>query len=162
LDATDHARITDFGLTTITQNLDSIWSASDDQGHIGRWTAPEILTEAARHSKEADIFSFAMVMVEARYEWAIRTKFWLTFSSPQVYTGAVPFSGSPSPMAMLAIMRGERPSRPAHSVLTDQLWTLMQRCWDQDPYLRPEAVEVSQVLLASSVSLILAVIHSLA
>ena len=73
LDADSHARITDFGLTKVTQNLDSIRSASNDQGHMGRWTAPEILNEEETHSKEGDVFSFAMVMVEARYKWVVCT-----------------------------------------------------------------------------------------
>ena len=54
---------------------------------------------------------------------------------------------------MLEIMRGERPPRPTHPALKDQLWVLMRRCWDQDPRSRPEVVEVSQILLASSVPL---------
>jgi hypothetical protein len=40
--------------------------ASDDQGHIPRWTAPEILNNQGTYSKEADVFSFAMVMIEVR------------------------------------------------------------------------------------------------
>ena len=66
VDATGRARITDFGLATVTQNLDSIRSATGDQGHTARWTAPEILNEEGVHSKEADVFSFAMVMIEVR------------------------------------------------------------------------------------------------
>jgi serine/threonine protein kinase len=66
VDAAGHARITDFGLATVTQNLESIRSASDDHGHTARWTAPEILNEEGSYSKEADVFSFAMVMIEVR------------------------------------------------------------------------------------------------
>ena len=43
-------------------------------------------------------------------------------------------------------MVGERPPRPAHPSCTDDLWTLIQRCWDQDPQLRPEIPEVLQTL----------------
>ena len=64
MDDVGHARITDFGLATVTQDLDSMWTTSEDQGHTARWTAPEILAEEGTYSKEADIFSFAMVMVE--------------------------------------------------------------------------------------------------
>ena len=64
MDAAGRARITDFGLATVTQNLDSIRSASGDHGHTARWTAPEILNEEGSYSKEADIFSFAMVAIE--------------------------------------------------------------------------------------------------
>ena len=59
-------RITDFGLAIVAQNQDSIRSAQGEHGHTARWTAPEILNEEGTHSKEADLFSFAMVMVEVR------------------------------------------------------------------------------------------------
>ena len=71
VDAAARARITDFGLAAITRNLDSIRSASGRNGHIVQWTAPEILSEKGTFSKKADIFSFAMVMIEVRYEWDI-------------------------------------------------------------------------------------------
>ena len=57
------ARIVDFGFTTVTQRPKSISSASHHHGHTVRWAAPEIL-DKERHSKEADIFSLAMVMIE--------------------------------------------------------------------------------------------------
>ena len=58
------ARVTDIGLASITQNLDFIRSSPDDQGYTVRWTAPEILNRQGTCTQEADIFSFAMVMVE--------------------------------------------------------------------------------------------------
>ena len=64
----------------------------------------------------------------------------------QVFTGAVPFNNDLPAAAVLAIIAGKRPPRPAHHQLTNQLWTLMQRCWDQDPHLRPEVSEVFRVL----------------
>lgn len=60
-------RITDFGLAMVAQNQDSVRSAQGDHGHTARWTAPEILSGEGTYSKEADVFSFAMVMVEVRY-----------------------------------------------------------------------------------------------
>ena len=52
---------------------------------------------------------------------------------------------------MLAITQGRRPPRPTHPNFAENLWTLMQRCWDQDPHLRPEVSEALQVLLTPSV-----------
>lgn len=127
VDGTGHARITDFGLATVTQNLDSIRSASDEQGHTARWTAPEILNDQGSYSKEADVFSFAMVMIE-------------------VFTGAVPFSPNLPAAAMLAIMGGKRPSRPTHPTFTSGLWALMQHCWNQDPHFRPQVSGILKVL----------------
>jgi len=64
VDATDRARITDFGLAVVTQDLDLIRGASAESNHSVRWIAPEILSDQGTYSKEADVFSFAGVMIE--------------------------------------------------------------------------------------------------
>ena len=66
MDDTGNARLADFGLATVTQNLDSVRSATCQRGFTPRWAAPEVLDEGM-YSKEADVFSFAMVMVEVSY-----------------------------------------------------------------------------------------------
>ena len=66
MDGSGNARIADFGLATVTQNLDSLRSTSCQRGHTVRWTAPELLNEGT-YSKETDVFSFAMVMIEVRH-----------------------------------------------------------------------------------------------
>ena len=66
MDDSGGAHIADFGLAKVTQNLDSVRSESTQNGHSARWTAPEVLKEGPC-SKEADIFSFAMVMIEVRH-----------------------------------------------------------------------------------------------
>ncbi|KAF9642913.1 kinase-like protein [Thelephora ganbajun] len=131
VDDSGHARVADFGFAMVTRNLDSIPSASRHNGHTPRWTAPEVLNEGP-HSKEADIFSFAMVMIE-------------------VFTGAVPFSENSSLVATLSITQGKRPSRPTHPTFTENLWKLMQRCWDHDPHSRPEVSEALQILLTPDI-----------
>ena len=52
---------------------------------------------------------------------------------------------------MLITMEGKRPPRPAHPAFTEDLWALMQRCWDHDPCLRPGVSEALQVFLTLSV-----------
>ena len=66
VDATGHARITDLGLVMVTQDLDSIRNTSIEFDHSVRWIAPEILSIQRTYSKEADVFSFAGVMIEVR------------------------------------------------------------------------------------------------
>ena len=66
VDAGGRARITDFGLAAVTQDLDLIRSGSDECEDSVRWIAPEILDSRGTHSKGGDVFSFAMVMVEVR------------------------------------------------------------------------------------------------
>ena len=75
VDNAGRARITDFGLATVTQDLDSIQTVWDDRGHTARWTAPEILNDEGSYSKEADVFAFAMVMIEARHRWVTSSSF---------------------------------------------------------------------------------------
>ena len=67
MDGSGRARITDFGLATVTQRVGSMLSILDEYQLTARWTAPEILNDQGSFSKEADIFSFAMIMIEVRY-----------------------------------------------------------------------------------------------
>jgi len=62
VDDSGHARIADFGLATVARNIDSMRSASQ-HGGSSRWTAPEVL-DGGLPTKEMDVFSFAMVMIE--------------------------------------------------------------------------------------------------
>ena len=149
MDGSGHARITDFGLATVTRNLDSIQSSSVQRGYTPRWAAPEVLNEGS-HSKEADVFAFAMIMVEVRHGFTVcESLAYRRFISVQLFTGAVPFSDHSSMRAMLAIIQGSRPPRPTYPTFTEDLWMLMQRCWDQNPHLRPDASEVVRILTPS-------------
>ena len=57
-------RIADYGLALIAPG--SVRISQDEHYRTERWTAPEILTGEGMYSKEADVFSFAMIMVEVR------------------------------------------------------------------------------------------------
>ena len=82
MDSFGNALIADFGLATVTQNLDSIRSGTCQRGHTIRWTAPELLNEGT-YSKETDIFSFAMVMIEVCDSRPIPRRVWPTVVSYQ-------------------------------------------------------------------------------
>ena len=62
---TGHVRIADFGLATLTKNPYSVSIGQHNRGYSPQWAAPEILLEKS-HTKQTDIFSFAMVMIEVR------------------------------------------------------------------------------------------------
>ena len=66
MDTTGHAMITECGLAVVTQSMGSIRGAPDELGNSTRWMAPEILADQGAFSKDADVFSFAMVMIEVR------------------------------------------------------------------------------------------------
>ena len=61
-----HACLADFGLAMVIRGLDSIPSTSGPHSYTPQWSAPEVLSQTA-HSKEADIFAFAMVMIEVHH-----------------------------------------------------------------------------------------------
>jgi serine/threonine protein kinase len=146
VDDSGRVRVTDFGLATILQGSAPQRSLLDD--HNARWTAPEILYDSGMYSKEADIFSFAMVIIEVRYGGITigRALVYCRFALTQVFTGAAPFNKRPLTSAVMAIMGGDRPPRPTNPVCSDELWAMIQRCWNQKPHLRPEVSEVLQAL----------------
>ena len=151
MDDSGHARIADFGLATVARDVDSMQSDFQQGGPL-RWTAPEVLN-GRLPTKETDVFSFAMVMIEVRHGRSTRgTLTHCLFASIQIFTGAIPFAKSSTMAATLAITKGGRPQRPIHPTLTGDLWELMQQCWDHNPHLRPEMSEVVKVLLTLLVS----------
>ena len=64
----------------------------------------------------------------------------------KTFTGSTPFDLHLSITVALAIMRGDRPSRPIHPALTHILWELMECCWSQEPDSRPDMPEALRVL----------------
>jgi hypothetical protein len=67
----------------------------------------------------------------------------------QVHTGRQPFHHLSSEFAVfMDVSAGRRPARPAPKEclgglgIPDALWSLIQRCWAQDPAHRPTAAEV--------------------
>lgn len=65
VDSSGCARITDFGLA---RNQEITYQTTTSYGHTARWTAPEVLGGDGVVSKKADVFAFAMVMIEVRCE----------------------------------------------------------------------------------------------
>ncbi|KAF9647918.1 kinase-like protein, partial [Thelephora ganbajun] len=123
VDATGNARIVDFGHANIAGDIISFVSNTNEQVNTPRYPAPEILGDGGRCSKESDVFSFGMVMIE-------------------VFTGKVPFSNLPTTATTTSIATGVRPKRPSHPSLTDHLWALTRHCWEERPQDRPQMDEV--------------------
>ena len=46
----------------------------------------------------------------------------------------------------MSILQGKRPERPEHPTFSDELWSLIQRCWDDAPNSRPPASSVLETL----------------
>ena len=150
VDEAGKARITDIGLATITRDLNSLGDAPTEHGYNVGWIAPEILEGQGTYSREADIFSFSGVAIEVRSSQTTSGGLMSDELSPpirtKVFTGAVPFNDRSPREATLAVMNAERPPRPADQIVTDDLWILIQRCWDQEAHTRPHAFRISSGL----------------
>lgn len=59
-----------------------------------------------------------------------------------MFTGDIPFSGHSSTEVIVLVLGRERPRRPTHPVFTEDLWSLMQCCWDHNHNSRPTASKV--------------------
>jgi len=64
---------------------------------------------------------------------------------PKVFTGGHSFGELAAPVITSNIINGGRPARPQEAQglgLTNSVWEMVVRCWDQDPVLRPTMTEV--------------------
>lgn len=91
-------------------------------------------------SKESDIYSFAMVVVEVRIHNLIPLE--CTTYRHKIFTGRAPFHDSTPTTVAVDVLSGNRPERPTHPSLTDDLWDLTERCWNKNPRWRPDISEV--------------------
>ncbi|KAJ7830524.1 kinase-like domain-containing protein, partial [Mycena olivaceomarginata] len=113
------ACLADFGLTGVVED-----PASTTGGALTlRWFAPELIAptffgcERFVRTTASDVYAFACVCLE-------------------LHTGNPPFFDvSPDVAAMLKVVAGERPSRPAS--ISDDMWDLITAAWAQNRLDRP-------------------------
>ncbi|KAJ7719294.1 kinase-like domain-containing protein [Mycena metata] len=129
------ACIADFGLSSITNPMTLRFTHTTverGQGGTPRYQAPELFQDDTRHHFGSDVYAFACVCYEAR---------------------KIPFHEISNDMnVMLKVRDGKRPSRPfswagTPSVL-DELWQLLQDCWNGTSELRPKANEIVERLIS--------------
>lgn len=98
-----------------------------------RWFAPELLLHNGPLSTHSDVWSFGMFCLE-------------------LLSGEQPYAKIPRDVAVLReIDRGKLPERPGRLAtaqgLTDEMWTLVKKCWSKNPELRPSIAEIKIKLL---------------
>jgi len=129
------ALLADFGFTRVTTV--SVRFSSKEQGTTP-FMAPELILpnkvglDKGVPSKEADVYALGMTVY-------------------QVLTGKWPFFPRREVEVALAVVSGERPSKPENAEeigITEVLWDLLRECWRHDRTTRPTAGEVLKVFLA--------------
>ncbi|KAJ7584960.1 kinase-like domain-containing protein [Mycena floridula] len=126
--------LADFGLSSVTTSF-TLTSSTGNGGSI-RWLAPEFFMisvdgdENRSKSTSRDTYAFACTILE-------------------VYTGQPPFPQYKfDPPVMYDVLAGKRPPRPPR--LSNELWMLVESCWQQDPARRPSAQAIMRFLRMAS------------
>ncbi|KAG9119625.1 hypothetical protein FRC07_005279 [Ceratobasidium sp. 392] len=124
------AKLADFGNTVIKKHTLDFTDSTGAQRISVRWTAPELLRDEEKHTKEADVYALGMTFLET-------------------VMGKVPFPGKSERAVLATIMLGRTPERPAELDLMDKrkaelLWKMMSRCWSHTVSYRPSASEVER------------------
>ena len=123
-EAPPRACIADFGLRSIAPSRFFGPTRTIDDGTFG-YMAPELFNEGARASKEGDMYAFGMLVYE-------------------VITGARPFEHHRVFALPTLTVQGSRPPRPEDPAAIgfgQGTWDFVERCWNENPNLRPSATE---------------------
>ncbi|RWR84515.1 Protein kinase domain-containing protein [Cinnamomum micranthum f. kanehirae] len=119
--AIDVVKVADFGVARV-QIQSGVMTAETG---TYRWMAPEVI-EHKPYDHKADVFSFGIVLWE-------------------LITGKVPYEYlTPLQAAVGVVQKGLRPTIPKHT--HPKLAELLERCWQQDPSLRPDFSKIIELL----------------
>ena len=131
VDPNGHACLADFGLLTIASDLAGTSSDSFLRCGTIRWMGPELFQPekfgltGRRRTKSSDCYALGMVIYE-------------------VLSGKVPFYHCGDVAAVRRILNGDRPERPKEGGpwFTDDIWNLLECCWEPMPDDRPSVEDV--------------------
>ncbi|KAG1882891.1 kinase-like domain-containing protein [Suillus subluteus] len=136
-----HARLIDFGLSTIVQPLldQSHLARSSTRPGAIRYAAPELVVlDNARGLpvplEKADIYSFGCIMLQIFVQGL----------TDQILSGRRPWSEIlGETLIIITMSQGRGPQRPdGHPAIIDLDWEFIQKCLQFGPELRPSAEEV--------------------
>ena len=157
------AQLNDFGISHI---LDVQGFTTKIMRNV-RFTAPELMPieeveSDVKPTFRTDVFSLAMLLLQvclcscqAVFRICI-----LTIRHPQLFHGpdknlqnGLPYNhirlrtGTDYDLRLLRLIhRGERPRRERYQTMYDQHWALLEFCWQNDPFSRPDINTVLKML----------------
>lgn len=121
MDENEVVKVADFGVARVKAQSGVMTAETGTY----RWMAPEVI-EHKPYDHKADIFSFAIVLWE-------------------LLTGKIPYEYlTPLQAAVGVVQKGLRPTIPKNTL--PKLAELLERCWQQDPTLRPDFTEIIAIL----------------
>jgi len=133
IDCEERARLCDFGLSSVMEELTGSSYYTSNLGGAVRWAAPEVYQYDFERSQlgtiispATDVYSFGSVALE-------------------VLSGEVPYQYLRSDgQVLLELSKGIRPRRPSSACITDFLWDFISDCWHMQPDARPSMIDISQ------------------
>lgn len=121
MDENEVVKVADFGVARVKAQTGVMTAETGTY----RWMAPEVI-EHKPYDHKADVFSFAVVLWE-------------------LLTGKLPYEYlTPLQAAVGVVQKGLRPTIPKNT--HPKLAELLERCWQQDPALRPDFSEIIPIL----------------
>ncbi|KAG8698585.1 hypothetical protein FRC09_007160, partial [Ceratobasidium sp. 395] len=120
-------RLADFG-NAAAQEFSLRFTQSTTGGLSPRWAAPELFKDT-KCNASADIYALGM----------------------EALTGNIPFPEKPEHQVMYGVtVERLQPKRPEAYIPTDSkdgdnMWSLLQQCWQYEPEKRPSAAEVQKI-----------------
>ncbi|KAK4786486.1 hypothetical protein SAY86_003175 [Trapa natans] len=125
MDENDVVKVADFGVARVKAQTGVMTSETGTY----RWMAPEVIQHKP-YDHKIDVFSFGIVLWE-------------------LLTGKIPYEYLTPLQAAVGVAQNEiRPPIPKDT--DPKLVSLLERCWQHDPTLRPEFGEIIEILLQVS------------
>ncbi|KAL5713939.1 non-specific serine/threonine protein kinase [Ranunculus cassubicifolius] len=121
MDENEVVKVADFGVARVQADSGVMTAETGTY----RWMAPEVI-EHRPYDHKADVFSFGVVLWE-------------------LLTGKIPYDHlTPLQAAVGVVQKGLRPTVPKET--DPKIAELLERCWQQDPVLRPDFSEIIKSL----------------
>ncbi|KAG8732302.1 hypothetical protein FRC11_014581 [Ceratobasidium sp. 423] len=125
-------KITDFGCATMQRRFAIAFTATQTLKFSIRWAAPELIREEGPASFETDVYALGKTVLEA-------------------LTGELPHKNMSEFAVVMTVDEGKFPARPLDHIpfqsrKGNDLWDMLERCWNINPKLRPTVVEMRKFL----------------
>jgi Protein tyrosine and serine/threonine kinase len=108
-----------------------------------RWKADELMAAGLNDEDSVpqltvatDVWAFGMTVLEVRFSTSIL--FLANTESMQVFSGFIPFSHIKSDARVIFfVTSGRRPKRQQYPQISNDVWRMLEGCWDVEPNRRP-------------------------